>query len=68
MCISSFLCALKCAWHSLDDGNGRITRLLTDLALAQAEKRSIRFYAMSVSILARRQTHYDILESTQRAR
>ncbi|MCL1092028.1 Fic family protein [Shewanella profunda] len=52
--------------HPLDDGNGRITRLLTDLALAQAEKRSIRFYAMSVSILARRQAYYDILESTQR--
>lgn len=52
--------------HPLDDGNGRITRLLTDLALAQAEKRSIHFYAMSVSILARRQAYYDILESTQR--
>lgn len=32
--------------HPLDDGNGRITRLLTDLALAQGEKLSIRFYAM----------------------
>jgi Fic family protein len=51
--------------HPLDDGNGRITRLLTDLALAQAEHRSIHFYAMSVSILERRKAYYAILESTQ---
>ena len=52
--------------HPLDDGNGRIARLLTDLALAQGESRSIRFYAMSVSILERRKAYYDILESTQK--
>ncbi|WP_434930735.1 Fic family protein [Shewanella sp. HL-SH5] len=52
--------------HPLDDGNGRITRLLTDLALAQAEHRSIHFYAMSVSILERRKAYYAILESTQK--
>jgi Fic family protein len=51
--------------HPLDDGNGRITRLLTDLALAQAEHRSIHFYTMSVSILERRKAYYAILESTQ---
>ena len=43
--------------HPLDDGNGRITRLLTDLALAQAESQSVRFYAMSVSILAKRKSY-----------
>jgi Fic family protein len=53
--------------HPLDDGNGRITRLLTDLALAQAESQSIRFYAMSVTILERRKGYYDILESTQKS-
>lgn len=52
--------------HPLDDGNGRITRLLTDLALAQGEQLSIRFYAMSVSILERRKAYYEILESTQK--
>lgn len=52
--------------HPLDDGNGRITRLLTDLALAQAEQQSVRFYAMSVSILANRKSYYDILERTQK--
>ncbi|WP_028022655.1 Fic family protein [Enterovibrio calviensis] len=52
--------------HPLDDGNGRITRLLTDLALAQAEKQSVRFYAMSVGILENRKSYYDILERTQK--
>ncbi len=51
--------------HPLDDGNGRITRLVTDLALAQAEKQSVRFYAMSVAILANRNSYYEILEQTQ---
>ncbi|WP_428776003.1 Fic family protein [Vibrio sp.] len=52
--------------HPLDDGNGRITRLLTDLALAQAERQSVRFYAMSVGILANRKSYYEILEQTQK--
>ncbi|MEZ9235289.1 Fic family protein [Shewanella sp. 10N.286.52.A9] len=52
--------------HPLDDGNGRITRLLTDLALAQAEQQSVRFYAMSVGILANRKRYYEVLETTQK--
>ncbi|PYF84099.1 Fic family protein [Marinomonas alcarazii] len=52
--------------HPLDDGNGRITRLLTDLALAQAESQSVRFYAMSVSISAKRKSYYETLEQTQK--
>lgn len=52
--------------HPLDDGNGRITRLLTDLALAQAERQSIRFYAMSEAILASRKSYYEILEQSQK--
>lgn len=52
--------------HPLDDGNGRITRLLTDLALAQAEQQSVRFYAMSVGILAKGKSYYEILERTQK--
>ncbi|KZM40593.1 cell division protein Fic [Marinomonas sp. SBI22] len=52
--------------HPMDDGNGRLTRLLTDLALAQGESQSIRLYAMSVSILENRQSYYDVLESVQK--
>ena len=52
--------------HPLDDGNGRITHLLTDLALAQAERQSVRFYAMSVAILANRKSYYEILEQSQK--
>lgn len=52
--------------HPFDDGNGRITRALTDLALAQGEQQSIRFYAMSVAILADRKGYYAQLEATQK--
>lgn len=52
--------------HPFDDGNGRLTRAITDLAMAQGEHQAIRFYAMSASILARRQDYYQILEATQR--
>jgi Fic family protein len=52
--------------HPLEDGNGRLARLLADLALAQAEHQSIRFYAMSVAILERRSSYYDILEQSQK--
>ncbi|EDL53715.1 hypothetical protein VSAK1_26105 [Vibrio mediterranei AK1] len=52
--------------HPLDDGNGRVARLVTDLALAQAERQSIRFYAMSVGILANQKSYYEILEQTQK--
>ena len=52
--------------HPFEDGNGRITRALTDMALAQADNQSIRLYAMSVAILERRNDFYRILEQTQR--
>jgi Fic family protein len=53
--------------HPLDDGNGRITGVLTDLAFTQGEKQSIRLYAMSVSILKQRKSYYEILEQTQKS-
>lgn len=52
--------------HPFDDGNGRITRALTDLALAQADAQSIRLYAMSAAILASRSDYYRILETSQK--
>lgn len=52
--------------HPLEDGNGRITRALTDLALAQADLHTIRLYAMSVTIFEQRDSYYQLLEQTQR--
>lgn len=52
--------------HPFEDGNGRLTRALTDRALAQAEAQSIRLYAMSEAIMSRRSDYYAVLESTQR--
>lgn len=53
--------------HPFDDGNGRLTRAITDLALAQAEDQAIRFYAMSASILDDRSGYYRALENSQKA-
>ena len=52
--------------HPFEDGNGRLARALADLALAQAEQKTIRLYAMSAAILKRRRDYYGILEASQR--
>ncbi|WP_460158461.1 Fic family protein [Pseudomonas sp. S3_E11] len=52
--------------HPFDDGNGRLTRAITDLALAQGEQQAIRFYAMSASILDDRAGYYRVLEASQK--
>lgn len=52
--------------HPFDDGNGRLTRAITDLALAQGEPQSIRFYAMPANILNDRAGYYRILEASQK--
>ena len=51
--------------HPLDDGNGRIARAITDMALARSENTAQRFYSMSSQIRRERTAYYDILESTQ---
>lgn len=52
--------------HPFDDGNGRVTRAVTDRALAQAEHNSIRFYSLSAAIMARRNEYYEQLEQAQK--
>jgi len=52
--------------HPFDDGNGRITRALTDMLLAQSDKCSQRFYSMSAQIRIERKRYYDILEKSQK--
>jgi Fic family protein len=52
--------------HPFDDGNGRIARAISDMALARSEGSSQRFYSMSAQIRQERAAYYDILEQTQR--
>ncbi len=52
--------------HPFQDGNGRITRALTDMLLAQSDKSTQRFYSMSAQIMIERKEYYDILEKTQK--
>ncbi len=52
--------------HPFEDGNGRIARALTDMALAQLECTEQRFYSVSSQILRERSAYYDALEQTQK--
>jgi len=52
--------------HPFDDGNGRIARALTDMALAQDDKQRVRYYTLSAEILSERDDYYSILEKTQK--
>lgn len=52
--------------HPYEDGNGRIARVLTDMALAQDEKMNQRFYSLSARIMAERRQYYDALETSQK--
>ncbi|MCP5108014.1 MAG: Fic family protein [bacterium] len=52
--------------HPFEDGNGRIARALTDMALALDERSTMRFYSLSNRIMAERNDYYNILERTQK--
>ena len=52
--------------HPFEDGNGRITRALSDMILARADKSNQRFYSMSAQIRKERKGYYEILEITQK--
>ncbi len=52
--------------HPFEDGNGRITRAMTDMLLAKADKSNQRFYSMSAQIRLERKQYYEILENTQK--
>lgn len=52
--------------HPFEDGNGRITRAITDMLLSQSDKTTQRFYSMSAQIRVERKGYYEILEKTQK--
>jgi Fic family protein len=53
--------------HPFDQGNGRVARAITDMALARSENSPQRFYSMSAQIRAERDDYFEILERMQAA-
>lgn len=52
--------------HPFDDGNGRIGRAISEMALARADQTSQRFYSMSAQIESERNDYYNALEQCQK--
>ena len=52
--------------HPFDDGNGRITRTISDMLLCRSDRTSLRFYSMSNQIMTDRKRYYEIIEQTQK--
>lgn len=52
--------------HPFGDGNGRISRTLTDLFLTRSDGMTHRFYSMSAAICKNRLAYYEVLEKTQK--
>ena len=53
--------------HPFEDGNGRISRALSDMILARSDEQAYRFYSMSTQIRKERNFYYDLLEKTQKS-
>ena len=52
--------------HPFDDGNGRIARAISDLALARSEQSPRRYYSLSARMEAERNGYHANLEWTQK--
>jgi Fic family protein len=52
--------------HPFEDGNGRVARAVSDMALARMEGGEHRFYGVSSQIRRERNAYYDVLERTQK--
>lgn len=52
--------------HPFDDGNGRISRAIADMALSQADDSSLRFFSISRQINKDNRKYNDILERCQK--
>jgi Fic family protein len=51
--------------HPLEDGNGRVGRAITDMALARGDDTTERYYSVSAQIFADRSGYYKALELAQ---
>jgi Fic family protein len=51
--------------HPFDDGNGRISRAISDLLLARSENSPIRFYSLSNQLLEEKKNYYATLQKVQ---
>jgi len=52
------------AIHPFDDGNGRLTRTITDMLMCRADGLPHRYYSMSNTICSHKKEYYAALEST----
>jgi Fic family protein len=52
--------------HPFEDGNGRIARALTDMALAEDDGQPLRYYSMSSQVMSERDAYYHVLERCQK--
>ncbi len=52
--------------HPFEDGNGRLARALTDMAIAQDDRQRMRSYSLSSQIMAEREAYYEVLERCQK--
>lgn len=50
--------------HPFDDGNGRISRALSDMVLSQTDGSRFRYFSISREICRNKRHYYDILERT----
>ena len=51
--------------HPFDDGNGRIARAISDMALSQADNSQMRYFSMSRQINLEKKKYYAALEHIQ---
>jgi Fic family protein len=52
--------------HPFDDGNGRISRAIADMALSQADNSTMRYFSISRQINKEKRKYNDILEWCQK--
>ena len=52
--------------HPFDDGNGRISRTISDMSLARLGSNGKRYYSLSAEINRNKKIYYDLLEKTQK--